>query len=116
MHLLSEPVDLPPGVAEDDSLGDRDGLVEIAERVELPLFLFDGNIELLDTFERKFVALDEDADGIAHELLGDLENLGRHRGGEEDNLGVLRKELEDYSSKSNMNKKATLIKTNDAPS
>lgn len=97
MHLLSEPVDLPPCVAENDGLGDGDGLVEIAERVELPLLLLDGDVELLDTLEGQLVPLDENADGVSHEFLRDLQNLGGHGGGEEDDLGVLGEELEDYT-------------------
>lgn len=95
MHLLREPVDLPPGVAEDDSLGDSDSFIEIAERVELPLFLLDGDVELLDTFEGQLVALDENTDGVTHELLGDLEDLSGHCSRKEDNLGILGEELED---------------------
>lgn len=94
-ELLGEGVDLPAGVAEDDGLGDGDGLVEIAEGVELPVLLLDGDVELLDTFEGKLVLLDEDADGVAHELLGDLEDVGGHGGGEKDDLGGLGEELED---------------------
>merc|ERR1719341_2146383 len=37
VHLLSQPVHLPPGVAEDDGLGDGEGLIEIAQGVQLPL-------------------------------------------------------------------------------
>lgn len=72
VHLLGEPVDLPPGVTEDDSLGDGDGLVEIAESVKLPFLLLDGNVELLNTLEGELVPLDENADGISHEFLRDL--------------------------------------------
>lgn len=86
LELLGEPVDLSSRVAEDDGLGDRDRLVQVRERVELPLFLLDGDVELLDTFERQLVALDEDTDRVAHELGRDLENVGGHRGGEEDDL------------------------------
>lgn len=95
MHLLSQPVDLPPGIAEDDSLGNGNCLVKIAEGVKLPLLLFDGDVELLDTLEGQLIALDENSHGITHELLGDLEDIGGHGGGEQDNLGVLWKELED---------------------
>lgn len=95
VHLLGQPVDLPPGIAEDDSLGDGNCLVEIAEGVELPLLLFDGDVELLDALEGQLIALDENSHGITHELLGDLEDISRHGGGEQDNLGVLGKELED---------------------
>ncbi len=95
MHLFGEPVDLAAGVAENDGLGDGDGLVQIAEGVELPLFLLDGNVELFDTFESKLVPLDEDTDRVAHEFFGDLEDVGGHGSREQDNLGVLGQKLED---------------------
>ena len=95
VQLLGEPVDLAAGRAEDDSLGDGDGLVQVAQGVELPLLLLDGNVELADTLEGELVTLDEDTDGVAHELLGDFEHVGGHGGGEEDDLGVGGEELED---------------------
>ena len=70
-------------------------LVEINEGVELPVLLVDGDVELLDTLEGELVALDEDADGVTHELLGDLEDLSGHGGGEQDDLDSLGKEPED---------------------
>jgi hypothetical protein len=94
-QLVGEPVDLSAGVAEDDGLGNGDGLVQVGEGVELPLFLLDGDVELLDTFEGKLVLLDENTDGVAHELGGDLEDVLGHGGGEEDNLGRLGQKLED---------------------
>lgn len=94
-ELLGQPVDLSAGVAEDDGLGDGDGLVEIAQGVELPLLLLNGDVELLDTLEGKLVLLDQNADGVAHELGGNLHNLSGHGGGQEDNLGGWGKTLED---------------------
>lgn len=94
-ELVGKPVDLSAGVAENDGLGDSNGLVEIGEGIELPLLLLDGNVELLDTLEGKLVLLDENTDGLAHELGGDLEDILGHGGGQEDNLGALGKQLED---------------------
>jgi len=74
-ELFREPVDFPAGVAEDDGLGDRDGFIKIRECIEFPFLLLDGNVELLDTFEGKLITLDENADRITHELLGDLEDI-----------------------------------------
>lgn len=37
VHLLCQPVDFSPGVEEDDSLGDRQRLVQITQGVQLPL-------------------------------------------------------------------------------
>lgn len=95
LELVGEPVDLSSGVAEDDGLGDGDGLIEIGEGVEFPVFLFDGNVELLDTFEGKLGLLDEDTDGVTHELGGDFQDIWGHSGGEQDDLGGLGQELED---------------------
>lgn len=86
-HLLSELVDLSAGVAEDDGLGDGEGLVEVAEGVELVLLAVNHDVELLDTFKGEFIALDEDASGVVHELLGHLEGLAGHGGREEADLG-----------------------------
>lgn len=37
VHLFRQPVHLPAGVYEDDGLRDCESLVEIAQRVQLPL-------------------------------------------------------------------------------
>ena len=94
-ELVGEPVDLSAGVAEDDGLGDGDGLVQVGESVELPVFLLNGNVELLDTFEGKLVLLDEDTDGVAHELGGNLKDVLRHGSGQKNDLGGLGQKLED---------------------
>ena len=93
--LVGKPVDLSSGVAEDNCLGDGDSFVEIGEGVELPFFLLDSNVELLDTFEGQLSLLDQDTNRVTHELSGDLEHILRHGGGEENDLGRLRKKLED---------------------
>lgn len=93
-QLVGKPVDLPAGVAEDDSLGDRDSLVQIREGIELPLLLLDSDVELLDTLEGELILLDEDTDGVTHELGGDLEDVLRHGGRQKNDLSTLGKELE----------------------
>lgn len=95
VELLSEPVDLAAGRAEDDGLGDGDGLVQVAKGVELPLLLLDGDEELTDTLKGKLVTLDENTDGVTHELLGDLKDVLGHGSREEDDLGLSGEELED---------------------
>lgn len=50
LHLLSEPVHLPFGVAEDDSLRDGECVVQVTQGVKLPLFSFHSDEELLDSF------------------------------------------------------------------
>ena len=50
--------------------------------------------ELSDTLEGKLVSLDENPDGVSHELLGNVKNVGGHGGGEQDDLGLGGEELE----------------------
>ena len=94
VQLLSDPVDLAARVHEDHGLRNRHGLVQVHQRVQLVLLL-DGDEELLDTLQRQAVALHQNARGVAHELLGDVEHLLRHRGREQRHLDVLGQELED---------------------
>lgn len=79
-HLFGEPVDLSLRRAEDDGLGDGERVVQIAQRVELPLLALDGDEKLLDTFECQLITLDEDSDWVRHELVGHLEDLVRKSG------------------------------------
>lgn len=51
--------------------------------------------ELSDTFQGQLLLLDQDSDGVSHELLGDFQNIGGHGGGQQDDLGLGRQELED---------------------
>jgi len=55
LHLSREPVHLFLGVAEDDGLRDRQRVVEIAKRIELPLLPLHTHEELLDSVKRKFI-------------------------------------------------------------
>lgn len=48
-HLVGQPVHFLLGVAEDHRLGDGERVVQVAEGIELPLFLLHSNEELLDT-------------------------------------------------------------------
>lgn len=48
-----------------------------------------------NTLKGKLVSLDENPDGVTHELLGDVEDIGGHGGGKEDDLGLGREKLED---------------------
>ncbi len=88
VKLLGEPVHLPSGVAENDGLGDRQGLVQVAQGVELPLFALNTHVELANTLKGDLLLLDEDADGVAHEPSGDLKHILRHGGAQEDDLDL----------------------------
>ena len=55
-HLLRQPVDLSPRVAEDDRLRDGECVVKVAQRVELPLLALDSHKELLDAVQGQLVA------------------------------------------------------------
>lgn len=45
------------GVTEDDSLGDSERVVEIAQGVELPFFPLHSHKKLLDSFKGQFITL-----------------------------------------------------------
>ena len=49
VHLLSEPIHLTSGIAENDGLSDGQRLVQIAQRVQFPLFALDPDVKLFDT-------------------------------------------------------------------
>lgn len=51
--------------------------------------------ELSDTFKCKLVLLNENPDGVPHELLSDVKDLGSHGGGKENDLSLSGEELED---------------------
>lgn len=87
-HLLGQPVDLSAGVTENDGLCDVQGVVEIAEGLELPLFTLDGDVELLNSFKSEFVSLDQNLNGVVHELLGDFKGFWWHGSREETNLNA----------------------------
>ena len=80
-ELVSEPVDLSAGVAEDDCLSNGDSLIQIGKSIKLPIFFLHSDVELFDAFESELGLLDQDPDGIAHELGGDLKDVLRHGGG-----------------------------------
>merc|ERR1712190_220564 len=66
-----------------------------SQRVELPLLLFNGNIELANTFQGQLVLLHKNPHRITHELRCEVKDFGCHRGGEQANLNVGWQGLED---------------------
>lgn len=85
---------LATGVAVDDGLGDGQSSVQITQSVELPFLSVDGNEELLDTLKSQLVLLDQDAHGVSHELLSDLQHIQRHGSGENRTLNRFGHEFE----------------------
>lgn len=84
-------------VGEDDALRDDHVLVELQQGTEFLAVLLQGNVELLDTFQSQLLVFHQDLDGVLHELLSHLHNLGRHSGWEEADLDVGGKVLKDFS-------------------
>mmetsp|Transcript_15060 Transcript_15060/g.26366 ORF Transcript_15060/g.26366 Transcript_15060/m.26366 type:complete len:205 (+) Transcript_15060:433-1047(+) len=93
--LILEEIDLSAGVAVNDRLRDGQRLIEVCERVHLPLFLLNCNVELANTFKGQFVLLHQDTHSIAHELGGHVQNLRSHGGREKADLHIRRQALED---------------------
>ena len=54
---------------------DGECVVQIAQCVKLPLLFLDSNKVLLQAFKRQLVTLDENANGVGHELGGHLQNI-----------------------------------------
>lgn len=52
---------LAAGVSEDDRLRNSKRLVQIAQRVQFPIFLVHVYIELLDTLKCQLIALDQNS-------------------------------------------------------
>jgi hypothetical protein len=52
-------------VTEDDGLRYGKRVVKVAQRVKLPVFLFNSDEEFLKAFH--FITLDKDLDGVGHE-------------------------------------------------
>jgi len=89
------PAHLAAGVGEDHALRDGQGLVQVAQSVQLPVLLLDVHIELLDALKRQLVALHENAHRLVHELARDLQRLRGQGGGEDAHLQLGGQQLED---------------------
>lgn len=89
LQSSSQGLDLRSGVTEDNSLGDRDRVVQVTQTVELVSLLLDVDVELLNTLQGQLVLLDQDSDGVVHELGGDLQDILWHGSGQKNNLGAL---------------------------
>lgn len=96
LHSLGNLLDLLLGVAIDQGLLDVHVGVKINQDVKLPLLSLDGDVVLSDTFKGKLFVLDQNLGSVfSHEVGGKLQNIGRHGSGEEGDLDVTWKELED---------------------
>ena len=94
-HRLLELVDSALGVAVDDGLLDVEVRVEIEEHLHLPLGLLHSDVILVDTFKSELLVLHEDLGWVSHEVVGELQNVGRQGGREQADLDVRGQELED---------------------
>lgn len=94
-HLVCKPVHLAPCVDEDDTLCDGQGLVEIAQGFELPIFLVHINVELLNTLKGELITLHENTDRFVHKFPCDLKCLWWHSSRKYTNLNLGRQQLED---------------------
>ena len=54
-HLLGKPIHLAASIAEDDSLRDGQGVIQVAQSIEFPLLALHGHEELLDALERQLI-------------------------------------------------------------
>ena len=73
-------------VAEDDGLCYGECVIKVAQRIEFPILLFDGDEELLDAFKRQLVTFDENANRVGHKFCSHLEDIIRQGGAEQHDL------------------------------
>lgn len=77
---------LAPCVAEDNGLCNCEGVIKVAQRVKLPVLLFNSDEELLDAFKGQFITLDKDANRVGHEFCCHLKYIIWQRGAKKDDL------------------------------
>lgn len=94
LQSSGQALNLGSGVTEDDSLGDRDRVVQVTQTVELVSLLLDIDVELLDTLQGQLVLLNQDSDRVVHELRGNLQDVLWHGSRQKNNLGSLRQQSE----------------------
>jgi len=94
-HFVCQPIDLPSGIAENDGLGDVEGIVQVAKGIEFPVLPFDGNIKLFDSFQGQFVSFDQNSNWLVHESSSDFESFWWHSGAENSDLSLAGQNLED---------------------
>lgn len=94
-HSVGEVIDLSSGVTEDDGLGNVEGIVQVAKGIQFPVFPFNGNIKLFNSFQGQFVSLDQNSNWLVHESSGDLQSFWGHGGRENSDLGLAWENLED---------------------
>lgn len=80
-HLLSEPIDLPLGVDEDDILSCGQDFV-----TQCPVFIPRSSV-MWNTLQGQFFLLDKNPDKVPHEFIGHFEHVGRHGSQQLDQLG-----------------------------
>lgn len=76
-HLVGQPTHLRFGVAEDHRLRNRQRVIQVTQRIELPLLLVDLDEELLDALQCQLISLHQYTDWVVHELVGHVQNLLR---------------------------------------
>jgi len=79
-ELVLDEIHLAASVAVDDCLRDGQCLIQVDERVNLPLLLLNCHIKLTNTLERELILLHQNPDRIAHEFRGHVQHLRCHSG------------------------------------
>lgn len=74
-HLFCEPLDLLFLVTKYYGLRDSERVIKIEKRLAFVLLFLDINEKLFNTVESELISFDQDFQGLAHELVGHLEDL-----------------------------------------
>ena len=71
-------------------LSDRQGVIQITQRVDLVVLAVAVDIELANTVQSELFFLHQDPHRVSHELLRELQGIGWHRGRHQNDLCRLR--------------------------
>jgi len=87
-HDLLELLNTLLGVTVDEGLVDVEVGIQVEENLNLPVVLLHGDVVLMNTFEGELLVLDQNLGGVAHEVLGQSEDLVGQGSREESDLDV----------------------------
>jgi hypothetical protein len=87
-HRLRQIADTANAVAVNDALRHGNAREQVLQRGVLVVVRLQRHVELADALQREHLALHQNAHRIAHELVGQRVQLGRHGGAEQAHLHV----------------------------
>jgi hypothetical protein len=92
-HVVRQHLSALLGVHLDDAQPDVDLLEELGDDLLLEVLLGNFAVELADALQRELLVLDEDDDGLVHEVVGDGQRVFLERGRKQADLQPVARQL-----------------------